>query len=75
MVGDVLDGRQLIVVRQQRGAAQVGQSADLGGPFLVAVDAGIAGRTIGDPVRQIVRGHTVQNRHRRLLNPVEVFDL
>ena len=40
MVGDVLDGRQLVVVREQRGAAQVGQAAHLGGPVLVAIDAG-----------------------------------
>ena len=53
VVGDVLDGRQLVVVRQQRRAAQVGESPHLGGPLLVAVDAGIAGRTFGDSVRQI----------------------
>ena len=45
VVGDVLDGGQLVVVRQQRRAAQLGQPAHLGGPFLVAVDTGIAGRT------------------------------
>ena len=75
MVGDVLDGRQLVVVRQQRRAAQVGEAAHLGGPFLVAVDAGKAGRTVDDSVRQIVSGHAVQNRHGRLLHSVEVFDL
>ena len=75
MVGDVLDGGQLVVVRQQSRAAQLGEAAYLGGPFLVAVDAGKPGRTIGNPARQIVRGHTVENRHGRLLTPVEVFDL
>ena len=75
VVGDVLDGRQLVVVRQQRCAAQICQSTDLGGPFLVTVDAGITGRTRDNSVRQIVSGHAVKNRHCRLLTPVEVFDL
>jgi hypothetical protein len=35
VVGDVLDGRQLIVVRQERGAALGSQAANLGGPFLI----------------------------------------
>ena len=44
VVGDVLDGRQLVVVRQDRGVAQVGQPADFGGPLLVALDAAVTGR-------------------------------
>ena len=75
VVGDVLDGRQLVVVRQQRRAAQIGQAPHLGGPLLIAVDAGKTGRTSDDVVRQIVSGHAIQNRHRRLLHSVEVFDL
>ena len=73
VVGDVLDGRQLVVVRQQRRAAQVGQAPHLGGPFLVAVDAGIAGRTVDDSVA-IVAGiwSTVMAASSR---SVEVFDL
>ena len=39
VVGDVLNGRKLVVVRQQRGAAQLGQATYLGGPLLVADDA------------------------------------
>ena len=75
MVGDVLDGRELVVVRQQRRAAQIGQAAHLGGPFLIPVDPGKTGRTGDDSVGQIVSGHAVENRHRRLLTPVQVFDL
>ena len=33
MVGDILDRRQLVVVRQHRGVAQLGQPANLGGPL------------------------------------------
>ena len=75
VVGDVLDGRQLVVVRQQRRAAQLGEAAHLGGPLLIAVDAGKTGRTGDDSVRQIVSGHAVENRHRRLLTPVRGFRL
>ena len=43
VVGHVLDGGQLVVVRQQGGAAQPGQPAHLGGPLLVTVHTGVAG--------------------------------
>ena len=56
-------------------AREIGEAAHLGGPLLVAVHSGVSGRTGNDPVRKIVLGHTVKNRHGRLSNPIEVFDL
>ena len=49
MVGHVLDGRQLVVVRQQRRTALGRQAAHLGGPFLVADHTGVATGAVGDP--------------------------
>src|SRR5262249_32162327 len=70
VVGDVLDGGKLVVVRQHSGATQPGQPANLSGPLLVTVNPGIAGGCIGDAGNQVVRErvHAIQNRHGELLS-------
>ncbi|CAA0134001.1 Uncharacterised protein [Mycolicibacterium vanbaalenii] len=75
MVGDILDGRQLVVVRQQRRTAKLDEPAHLGGPLRVTVDAGETPRTIDDAAHQMVSGHLFGHRHSRLLHFLEVFDL
>ena len=66
MVGDILDRRDLVVVRQDRGAPLIGQAAWLPRPIPLSSSKKKTGRTGDDSVGQIVSGNTVQNRHRRL---------
>ena len=86
VVGDVLDGGKLVVVRQDRGVAQVGQPADLGRPLLVAFDTAVTVGRVGDsggqmfamsscqPIRQHVGA--IHDRHSRSFRlPARVFDL
>jgi hypothetical protein len=53
MVRDILDGRKLVIVRQDGGVAQRGQPTNLGRPELVTLDAGVTGGCIGDVRGQI----------------------
>ena len=40
MVGDVLDGRELVIVREEGRSAQRGEATNLGGPFGAGIGVG-----------------------------------
>ena len=65
MIGNVLDGRDLIVVREHGRVALLGQPPHLGGPLGVGLDTGIetgaARRSLPTALR------VVKDRHHRLL--------
>ncbi|PQM47514.1 hypothetical protein C1Y40_02279 [Mycobacterium talmoniae] len=67
VVGDILDGGQLVVVRQHGGVACPRQAANLGGPLLIGVHPGIAGGRVDDAGGQAVRRHN--SGHGGFLSP------
>ena len=75
MVGDVLDGRQLVVVGQDGGVALGGQPANLGGPVRVTLDAGVTAGAVDDAGHHGVEHVSIQDGHGRLLFCVRGFRL
>src|SRR5690606_10587888 len=59
VIGDVLDGGQLVVVREQCRVAFAGQPTDLFGPLRCRFDAGVTAGAVDDGggSRPLGRGH------------------